>query len=136
MAINAFATVADLLEGWANKTLNPSEEGAASALLLRASAYLMTKLDARGIDIDPGDELQALNLKTVTVNMVRRSMESGDMGGVASMQQTIGSTAAQVTWSNPSGSFYLSALDKEILGLTGTGRAGWASLARSDEEGE
>ena len=135
MAFQAFATVQDLLDGWPNKTLNASEQTAADALLLRASAYLATKLAAKSIEIDPDDDIQALNLKTVTVNMVRRSMASGDVDGLASMSQTIGSTTAQVSWSNPSGAFYISALDKEILGLAGGGgRAGWADLARGAED--
>ena len=130
MAFQAFATVEDLLEGWPNKTLNESEQAAADALLLRASAYLATKLDKAGIPIDATDELQALNLKTVTCNLVRRSMASGDSDGLAQMSQTIGSTTASVSWANPSGAFWLSALDKEILGLAGSGgKAGWASLA-------
>lgn len=136
MAIESFATVSDLLAGWPNRTFSTSEEGAASALLLRASAYLMTKLAPKGIEIDPEDELQALNLKTVTCNLVRRSMQSGGAEGVASAQQTIGSTSAQLTWSNPDGAFYLSKLDKEVLGLAGAGRAGWASLAHADEGSE
>jgi len=135
MAFEAFATVEDLLDGWPNKTLNESEAAAADALLLRASAYIATLLGQRGIGIDAEDELQALNLKTVTVNMVRRSMSSGDVDGLASMAQTIGSTTAQVSWSNPTAAFYLSPLDKKILGLSGTGgRAGWADLAHGEED--
>lgn len=137
MAFEAFATVQDLLDGWPNKTLNQDEQTAADALLLRASAYLATRLQQKGIEVDAEDELQALNLKTVTVNMVRRSMSSGDVDGLASVAQTIGSTTAQVSWNNPSGAFYLSALDKEILGLSGSGgRAGWADLAHGSHEAE
>ena len=137
MAFQAFATVDDLLDGWPNKELNESETAAAGALLLRASAYLATRLRQAHIAIDAEDELQALNLKTVAVNMVRRSMASGDVDGLSSLAQTIGSTTAQVSWSNPSGAFYLSALDKEILGLTGRGgKAGWASLAQPPDDSE
>jgi hypothetical protein len=133
MAFEAFATVDDLLEGWPNKTLNESETAAANALLLRASAYVATKLAQRKVEIDPEDELQALNLKTVTVNVVRRSMSSGDSEGIASMSQTIGTTTASVQLSNPDGAFWLSQLDKEVLGLAGSGgRAGWADLAHAD----
>lgn len=129
MAITAFATVSDLLAGWPNKTFSTAEETAASALLLRATAYLTAKLQAKGIEIDDTDEIQVYNLMTVTCNMVRRSMSSGDVDGVSSMQQTIGSTTASVQWSNPSGGFWLSAMDKEILGISGAaGRAGWSNL--------
>lgn len=132
MAITAFATTTDLQDGW--KTLSEAEQGIASTLLLRASAYLISKLTARGIEIDAENELQALNLKTVTCNLVRRSMQSGGAEGIASAQQTIGSTSAQLTWSNPDGAFYLSKLDKEILGLAGAGRAGWAPLAHVEDD--
>lgn len=136
MALQAFATTDDLLAGWPNKTLNESESSAADALLTRASAYLMSKLRKKGIEVDPADEVQKENLKTVTVNMVRRSMSSGDNEGLAQMSQTIGSTTASVQWSNPSGAFWLSTLDKEILGLSGSGgRAGFANLAREVETG-
>lgn len=130
MALEPFATVEDLMDGWPNKTLNQSEQTAAETLLARASAYIATKLARAGIEIDASDELQATNLQTVTVNMVRRSMSSGDADGFSQLSQTIGSTTASVSFTNPEGAFWLSASDKEILGLTGTGgRIGWASLA-------
>ena len=130
MALTPFATVEDLLEGWPNKKLNESEETAADALLERASAYIATKLARAGIEIDATDELQATNLKTVTVNVVRRSLSSADADGFSQLSQTIGSTTASVSFTNPEGAFWLSASDKDILGLTGTGgKIGWASLA-------
>ena len=124
--MDAFATVADLQAGW--RTLTSAEQDVAETLLLRASAYLTTKLTRRGIEIDPEDELQATNLRTVTCNMVRRSMASASVDGIAQMSQAIGSTSASVQVSNPDGAFYLSAMDKEILGLVGGGRIGWAPL--------
>lgn len=131
MAIQAFATVDDLLAGWPNKTLNESERTAAGALLTRATAQLTAMLSRKGIAIDPQDEIQAENLKTVTVSMVRRSMASGDNEGLSQVSQTVGSTVASVQFSNPSGAFYLSAMDKEILGLSGSGgRAGFTPLGR------
>ena len=137
MALQAFATVEDLLDGWPNKTFNESEATAAAALLTRATAYLMSKLRKKGIEIDPADDVQAENLKTVTTNMVRRSMSSGDSEGLSQMSQTIGSTVASVQFANPSGAFWLSPLDKEILGLSGSGgRAGFANLASERTEGD
>ena len=133
MAVTAFATTTDLQDGW--RTLKSAEQTIAGTLLLRATAYLMSKLARKGIEINPEDEVQALNLKTVTCNLVRRAMLSGGAEGIASVRQDIGSTSAQVQWSNPDGAFYLSRLDKEILGLVGAGRVGWASLAHVDEGG-
>ena len=77
MDFNAFATVDDLLDGWPNKTFSEQERIAAGVLLFRASGYLAGLLAKKHIEIDPSDMLQAVNLKTVTVNMVRRSMSSG-----------------------------------------------------------
>lgn len=125
MAFQAFATVEDLQLGW--KALPEDELPAAGELLMRASAQLASMLASHGIGIDPDDELQALNLKTVTCNMVRRSMGSGGADGMSSLSQTIGSTSASVSWSNPDGAFYLSKLDRQTLGIGG-GRVGWAPL--------
>jgi hypothetical protein len=124
-----FATVDDLLAGWPNKTMNDSERSSADALLRRASAQLASLMRNKGRAIDPSDDIQAENLRTVTVNMVRRSMMSGAAEGIKSVSQTIGSTTASAQWSNPDGAFYLSSMDKEVLGLLGGGRVGWASMA-------
>jgi len=126
-----FATTEDLQAGW--RTLDGAELEVAETLLLRASAYLMTRLGQRGISVDPEDEVQALNLKTVTCSMVRRSMASAAADGIAQVSQAIGSTSASVQIYNPDGAFYLSKFDKEILGLSGGGRIGWALLAGDGE---
>ena len=117
MTMEAYATVRDLQAGW--KTLSDAEQGVATELLLRASAHLASLLASKGVDINPEDEVQALNLKTVTCNMVRRSMSGGGAEGLSSLSQTIGSTSASVSWSNPDGAFYLSKTDRESLGIAG-----------------
>lgn len=126
MTITAFATADDLQAGW--RTLSPSEQDVAGELIERASAQLSSLLAAKGVAVDPEDEIQATNLKTVTCNMVRRSMASGGPDGMQSASQTIGSTTASVQWANPDGAFFLSRTDKECLGLVGGGRVGWAPL--------
>ena len=131
--MEAFATVDDLQAGW--RTLKDAEQDVAETLLLRASAYLITKLTKRHVDIDPDDEVQALNLQTVTCNLVRRAMASASADGIAQVSQTIGSTNASVQIYNPDGAFYLSKQDADLLGITGAGRAGWAPLAHV-EDGE
>ena len=129
--MEAFATVDNLQAGW--RTLKDTEQGVANTLLLRASAYLITKLTKRHVDINPEDEVQALNLQTVTCNLVRRAMSSAAADGIAQVSQTIGSTNASVQIYNTDGAFYLSKQDADLLGITGAGRAGWASLAHVDE---
>ena len=129
--MQAFATVSDLQLGW--RTLTTAEQDVAGELLTRATAQLTSMLAARGIEVDPNDEVQATNLKTVTCNMVRRSMSSGASDGMSSLSQTIGSTTAAVQWSNPDGAFYLSKMDRLALGIGG-GRVGWAPFAGGDEQ--
>ena len=133
MSITAFATVENLEAGW--RTLTESERGVASTLLLRATAQLYGLLANDGITIDPEDELQALNLQTVTCNMVRRAMSSGAVDGIESVQQTIGSTSASVRVYNPDGAFYLSKMDKDILGISGGDGIGWVRTVYVDDEG-
>lgn len=130
--MEAFATATDLAAGW--RTLSEQEQVVAETLLLRASAFLAAKLAKRHIEIDPEDELQALNLQTVTCNIVRRSMASASADGISQMSQAIGSTSASVQIYNPDGAFFLSKQDADVLDLTGSGRAGWASLAYEDGE--
>lgn len=126
MSMTAFATVTDLQAGW--KTLTTAEQDVATTLLLRATATLTAILARRGVEIDATDDVQAENLKTVTCNMVRRSMSSGGADGIAQVSQMVGSTSVTAQMSNPEGAFYLSRLDKELLGILGGGRIGWAAI--------
>ena len=127
MALAAFATVQDLQAGW--RTLAESEQSVAETLLLRATAQLSAMLARRGVKIDAEDEVQAANLAAVACNMVRRAMSAGDADGVRSVSQTIGSTTASVQWGNPDGAFYLSRMDREILGIAG--RSAYRSVLAS-----
>ena len=107
--MEAFATVEQLEAGW---DVPPDfNEDIAAELLMRASAQLTSMLAQRGIAIDPA-----------TCNMVRHSIGSFAAEGIQSMQQTIGSTNASVTWSNPDGDFYICKNDRLALGLKASGR--------------
>ena len=117
--MEAFATIEDLVAGW--RELDQDEEGPAEELLLRASGFIAAEMAARGVAVDPADDLQALNLKTVCCNVARRSMSPAGGDGVASMSQTIGSTSASVTWSNPTGAFFLTRAERTMLGLAAGG---------------
>lgn len=134
MALQAFATVSDLLAGWPNKTLNTSETTAANALLLRATAQLTAMLAKRGIEIDPTDEVQATNLKTVTVDMVRRALmaSANDTLGVSQKSMTGGPYTESWSFANPSGDMYVTKAERSLLGIGG-GRAGWSSMGGGDD---
>ena len=110
-----FAKVDELQKGW--RVLSEAEEEVAETLLKRASAQLLTLMDRRGVPIDVSDEVQMINLETVTCNVVRRVLDG--MGGVQSASQGIGSTNASITLVNPDMSLYLSKSDKDVLGLNG-----------------
>ena len=114
--MEAFATVEDLEAGWRN--LSSDEEETAEILLQRASAYLASLMRRDGIVIDVADEIQTMNLATVTCNMVRRVMDAPS-GGASSITQGIGETNASVSFSNPDASLYLSKSDMLALGLAG-----------------
>lgn len=133
--MDPFATVDDLLDGWPGKQMSTAERTAAEVLIERATAQLRALLAKKGVEVDPEDDVQRINLRTVTLNMVRRSMASGGPDGLSSVSQTIGSTTASVQWANPEGAFFLSRADKEVLGLLGGGRLGWAPLAPRTEGG-
>lgn len=114
--METFATVEDLEAGWRN--LSSDEEETAEILLQRASAYLASLMRRNGIVIDVADEIQTMNLTTVTCNMVRRVMDAPS-GGASSITQGIGETNASVAFSNPDASLYLSKSDMLALGLAG-----------------
>ena len=118
--ITAFATVEQLEAGW--RDLTADEEAVAAELLDRATAQLTALMASKGVAIDPGDAVQAVNLRSCVCSMVRSSMGSGAAEGITAMSQTIGGTAASVSWSNPDGEFYVSRYFRQVLGLSAQGR--------------
>ena len=119
--MEAFATVADLLRAWPGKELDEDGRADAAAALLSATAQLSMMLRVKGVTIDSEDEVQAEVLKGATCAMVKDAMSVPE-GGVASMQQTIGTTSATATFNNPNGAFYLSRYWRGLLGLLPGGK--------------
>ena len=114
----AFATVEDVSSGW--RTLDDHESQTAKKLIERASAFILALMNNHGVEMDVADDLQMINIKTVVCNLVRRSIGSSDVDGIASLSQGIGATNASVSFANPDGSFFLTKAEKQALGLTGT----------------
>lgn len=111
----AFADVSDLEARW--RELTDEEQERATVLLDDASAMLSAL-----VEVDDTDEQQAELLKIVTCNMVRRAMSASAVDGITQAAQTIGSTSVSVGFANPDGGFYLTKTDKQMLGISASGR--------------
>ena len=111
MAIKAFATVDDYVAAYGAV----ADENRIGALLLRASGYLLSKMDGYEAGVD---EVLDLSLSTVCMAMVNRadSVPNG-MSGVSQLSQTAGSYTAQATFFDQ----YMRPLPSELdlLGLNG-----------------
>ena len=130
--MQTFATVESLQSGW--RTLTSDEETVAENLLKRATAYLISLFRSSDAEIDVADEVQLINLETVTCNMVRRVMDA-PIGGASSITQGIGSTNASVAFSNPDASLYLTKSDMVVLGLAKKSTF-WTIPARTNFDGD
>lgn len=114
--MEAFATTDELQKRW--RALSDIEKDRAETLLLDASAIIATMCARSGIDIDDTDELQALNLKAISCEMVKRAMLSPvDQAPMSQFSQTAGSYTESGTFVNPTGDLYLTANEKKRLGI-------------------
>lgn len=108
----AYATVSDIEARW--RTLTSDEEAKAAVLLDDAAAIL----DTLAV-FDSSDPNVAANLRTVSCNMVIRSMSSsGDSFGMSQGSMTAGPYTQSWTYANPSGDMYLTKMEKWLLGIT------------------
>lgn len=111
-----FATVDNLQTRW--KTLSDIEKSRAEALLMDASVIVLTMCAKHGVEIDSGDELQAMNLERIVCEMVKRAMLSPvDQAPLSQFSQTAGSYSESGTYVNPTGDLYMTAKDKQSLGI-------------------
>lgn len=107
----AFATVDDLEARW--RPLSSAEQERAEVLLDDAAVYLSAL-----VTVDDSDQEQADVLKVVSCSMVQRVMSSDvDTFGVSQASMTAGSYTQSMTFANPSGDFYLTAMEKKLLGI-------------------
>lgn len=91
MAIKAFATPDEYTAAYGAV----ADEKRLDALLLRATGYLLGKMDGYA---EGEDEVLDLNLSTVCMAMVNRALSAPDgMGGVSQYSQTAGSYTASVS---------------------------------------
>ena len=108
----AYAEVSDLEDRW--RELSEAEQARAEVLLEDASAVLDTLVKVTG------DEKQAELLKIVCCNMVERVLSNGaiDAMGVSQQSITAGPYTQSWTFSNPNGDFYLTKMERRLLGIT------------------
>lgn len=111
----AFATYYDVEARW-GRTLNADERLRATSLLDDAAAILFSLVRP-----DDADEVQASLLKTISCNMVIRSMVAAASSGfgVEAQQATMGPFAQRVEFANPNGDMYLTKAEKKWLGIHG-----------------
>lgn len=116
----AYADVSDLEVRW--RTLTTDEQERAEALLDDASAML----DAY-VTVDETDEQQMKLLKIVVCNMVERAMSTAaddgvDLYGVTQQSMTAVGFTRQFSYANPTGDLYITKAEKQMLGISGTGK--------------
>lgn len=116
MTLTPFASVADIEARW--RELSTSERTKATALLSDATALLL----ANGVVPDISDAIKSALLKSITCNMVIRSMPVGDNFnfGVSQYSQTVGAVSESFTMPNPTGDLYLTRAEKKALGISGS----------------
>lgn len=105
-----FATVDDLEAAW--RPLEWSERARAEKLLGWAEGRIRALLPP-GWESDPGI---ASNLEMVTVESVRRQMSAPALPATQ-MSQGAGGYTASVQLANPSGDWYLTSAEKDLLGI-------------------
>lgn len=95
--------------------VSESDQDRVTTLLLRATGKVLAAL---GGYTAGADDVLDLNAKTVTCEMVHRAMATGvGLEGVSQAQQTAGSLSASLSFANPDNALYLSAQNREDLGL-------------------
>nr|WP_281421164.1 Gp19/Gp15/Gp42 family protein [Gordonibacter massiliensis (ex Traore et al. 2017)] len=98
--------------------MSNDEKGRASSLLDDGAALLMSMLKRAGVEVDPDDELQAANLRSINCSMVQRSMSAaGDMYGVTQQTMTAGPFSGSATYANATGDMYVTKAERMRLGI-------------------
>jgi hypothetical protein len=113
--VAAYATPDDVAARW--RTLTTDEWARAETLLDDAASLIRAEVpdvDTRLADLE--DPLDAGIPRLVSCAMVRRAMVAGDMSGVTSQSETVGSFTQQIAWANPSGDLYLTRKERTLLG--------------------
>lgn len=121
--MSAFASSDDVVARW--RPLTDAERGVVDTLIDDASDMIRV----RWPDVDQrvtNGSLSEDSLRRVVANMVKRAMLNGATEGVQSQAQGVGPYSLNTTFSNPTGSLYLTAEDARLFdGHAPRSRVGW-----------
>lgn len=115
-----FATIADLEADGRSLESEGITKTAANAIIGRVTAYLSSMLARHGIEVDAEDELQAVNLATVTCYIVWDEISKRNAPDFSSLSQSVGSTSVTVSMPRKNG-YYIPEEYKRLLGISGRG---------------
>lgn len=122
--MEAFATVDELCRKIdPGREFSDAEKALMDDTLLDATAFIVSKLRNKGVEIDESDEVQARNLRGaclgVSGRMLATVLSQGGLPQVplTSYLQTAGAFTEQLSFANPMGDKYLTREEKEALGL-------------------
>lgn len=116
-----FATIEDLEADGRSLEAEGISEEAASTLINRVTAFLSTLLAEHSIEVDPDDELQTINLTTVTCYIVWDEISKQKGPDFSSLSQSVGSTSVSYSLPARSKGFYIPPEYEKLLGIRGRG---------------
>ncbi len=124
----SFAVSSDLAEFW--RPLTPAEKDRVDTLLAYATAMIRRRVPNIDARIESGD-ISEIEVRLVTVAMVKRVMLAGDTEGVTQTTNSVGQVSESRSYGNPMGSLYLSRDDLSILSSSRSGVAFTVDLTPS-----
>lgn len=116
-----FATIEDLQADGRSLEAEGVTNDAANTLIRRVTAFLSTLLAEHGIEVDESDELQAINLATVTCYIVWDEISKQKGPDFSSLSQSVGSTSVSLSMHEKSTGFFIPNEYKALLGIRGRG---------------
>lgn len=116
-----FATIVDLEADGRTLESEGVSTSAAETLIMRVTAYLSKLLSDHGIEVDPEDEQQSINLATVTCYIVWDEISKRNMPDFSSLAQSVGSTNVSFSMREKSTGFFIPNEYKTLLGIRSRG---------------
>lgn len=108
--MEAYATPSELRAY--SKAADGLDDGRAESLLGMASAAIRAVCDPDSVELDV--------LKLVCLRMVSRQVQSDSVAGIQQESWGASPYSGSVSYANPAGDIYLTAFEKQLLGIDGT----------------